>query len=141
MIEKIDHIGIAVRRIEAAIPLYRDVLGLGKPEIHEVPEQKVRVAIFPVGEVKIELLDALTPDSPIASFLQKRGEGIHHVAFRVDDIRESLKRLKDAGIRPINKEPSSRGEEYWIAFLHPSSTGRVLIELAEKKTEMGKEVD
>ncbi|MCX6354046.1 MAG: methylmalonyl-CoA epimerase [Candidatus Aureabacteria bacterium] len=131
MINIIDHVGIAVRKIEDSLPLYRDMLGLRNIRIESVPEQKVRVAMITVGEVKIELLEALGPDSPIAKFIEKKGEGIHHIALRTDDIRGELKRLSSAGIQLVNAQPTRRGTEYEVAFLHPSSTNRVLIELCQ----------
>lgn len=131
MIDKIDHIGIAVKSIEASLPLYRDVLGLKKVRVADVPEQKVRVAMVRVGEVKIELLEALGPDSPIQKFIEKRGEGIHHIALITDDIRGDLRKIRGAGIQLVNEQPTARGKEYEVAFLHPSSTGRVLLELCQ----------
>jgi methylmalonyl-CoA/ethylmalonyl-CoA epimerase len=131
MITKIDHIGIAVRKIEDSLPLYRDLLGLINIRIEKVPEQKVRVAMIRIGEVKIELVEALGPDSPIAKFIEKRGEGIHHIALSTDDIRRDIQRAKSSGIKLINETPTRRGDEYEIAFLHPSSTGKVLIELCQ----------
>ncbi|MDD5557627.1 MAG: methylmalonyl-CoA epimerase [bacterium] len=132
MIRKIDHIGIAVTSIGEVLPLYTEILGLPHLGTEEVPEQKVRVAMVKAGEVKIELLEALTPDSPIAKFIRERGEGIHHIALRTDDIRGALARLKAAGLRLIHEEPGTRGGEYAIAFIHPRSTRRVLIELCER---------
>ncbi len=131
MIDKIDHIGIAVRSIEASLPLYRDILGLGDIGIEEVPEQGVRVAMIRLGEVKIELLEALGPGSPIAKFIEKRGEGIHHIALSTGDIRSAIARLKAAGLLLVNDTPTPRATEYEVAFIHPSSTGRVLIELCQ----------
>jgi methylmalonyl-CoA epimerase len=133
MISKIDHIGIAVKKIEASLPLYRDLLGLKNIRIEKVPEQKVRVAMIQVGEVKIELVEALGPDSPIAKFIEKRGEGIHHIAFSTDDIRDELQKAKSSGIQIVNETPTRRGDEYEVAFLHPSSTGKVLIEFCQPK--------
>ena len=131
MITKIDHIGVAVKSIEQSLPFYLDNLKLGDAQIEEVPEQKVRVAMIRVGEVKIELLEALGSDSPIAKFIAKKGEGIHHIALSTDNIREELERLKSDDIELINEQPSRRANEYEIAFLHPHSTGRVLIELCQ----------
>jgi len=131
MISKIDHIGIAVKKIEDSLPLYQNLLGLKNVRIEKVPEQKVRVAMIPVGEVKIELVEALGPDSPIAKFIEKRGEGIHHIAFSTNDIRDDLQKAKSSGIRLVNETPTRRGEEYEVAFLHPSSTGKVLIEFCQ----------
>lgn len=134
MISKIDHIGIAVRKIEDSLPLYRDAFGLKDVRIERVPEQKVRVAMIRVGEVKIELVEALGPDSPIAKFIEKKGEGIHHIAFSTDDIRGDLQKAKSSGLQLVNETPAKRGDEYEVAFLHPSSTGKVLIELCQPKT-------
>jgi len=133
MITKIDHIGIAVRKIEDSLPLYRDLLGLKNIRIEKVPEQKVRVAMIWVGEVKIELLEALGADSPIAKFIEKRGEGIHHIALRTDNVREALKKLSAEGVQLVNQQPTPRGNEYEVAFIHPSSTGKVLIELCQPR--------
>lgn len=134
MIKKIDHIGIAVKSIEASLPLYRDVLRLREIRVASVPEQKVRVAMIRLGEVKIELLEALVPDSPIAKFIERKGEGIHHIALLTDDIRGALAALKAAGLTLVNEEPTCRADEYEVAFLHPSSTGRVLLELCQPLT-------
>jgi methylmalonyl-CoA epimerase len=131
MIRKIDHIGIAVRSIEASLPLYRDILRLRDIRIEEVPEQKVRVAMIRVGETRIELLEALGDDSPIATFIEKRGEGIHHIALSTGDIRSALAALKAAGLLLVNETPTPRAGEYEVAFIHPSSAGRVLIELCQ----------
>lgn len=131
MIRKIDHIGIAVRSIEASLPLYRDILCLRDVRVEEVPEQKVRVAMIRVGETKIELLEALGDDSPIRRFIEKRGEGIHHIALSTDDIRGTLEALKKAGLTLVNDCPTPRAGEYEVAFVHPSSTGRVLLELCQ----------
>jgi methylmalonyl-CoA/ethylmalonyl-CoA epimerase len=131
MITKIDHVGIAVKNIEAALPLYRDLLGLKNIRIARVPEQKVRVAMVRVGEVKIELLEALGPDSPIAKFIEKKGEGMHHIALATDDIRGAIASLKAAGLDLINETPTPRAGEYEVAFIHPLSTGRVLLELCQ----------
>lgn len=131
MIRKIDHIGIAVKSIEASLPLYRDLLGLTDVRIEAVPEQKVRVAMVRVGEVRIELLEALGDGSPIAKFLEKRGEGMHHIALATDDIRGAIAALKAAGLSFVNETPGPRAGEYEVAFLHPSSTGRVLLELCQ----------
>lgn len=131
MITKIDHIGVAVKSIEASLPLYRDVLGLKNIRIARVPEQKVRVAMVRIGETKIELLEALGPDSPIAKFIEKRGEGLHHIALSTGDIRGALASLKAAGLQLINETPTPRAGEYEVAFIHPSAAGRVLLELCQ----------
>lgn len=129
---KIDHIGIATRGIDEAAKFYRDVLGLDMTETEEVTEQKVRVAMLPVGESRIELLEATSQDSPIARFLEKRGPGIHHIAVRVDDIQAALARLKQEGVRLIDEAPRRGAGGCLVAFVHPSSTGGVLLELVQK---------
>lgn len=129
---KIDHIGIATHGIAAAAKFYGDVLGLKVAETEEVPEQKVRVAMLPIGESRIELLEATCDDSPISRFLEKRGPGIHHIAVRVDDIRAALTHLKQKGARLIDEEPRRGAGGCLVAFVHPSSTGGVLLELVQK---------
>ena len=129
---KIDHLGIATEGIEAAASVYRDALGLTVAEIEEVPTQKVRVAMLPIGESRLELLEATSPDSPISKFLAKRGPGIHHIALRVVDIRAALADLKAKGTRLIDEEPRPGAGGCLVAFIHPSSTGGVLIELVER---------
>ena len=129
---KIDHIGIATNDIEQLASIYRDALGLNVVETEEVASQKVRVAMLPVGESRIELLEATAADSPISKFLAKRGPGIHHVAFKVDDIRAALAELKSKGARLIDEEPRTGAGGCLVAFIHPSSTGGVLIELVER---------
>ena len=129
---KIDHIGIATRGIEDALAFYRDALGLDASETEEVAEQKVRVAMLPIGESRIELLEATSEDSPISRFLEKRGPGIHHIAVRVDDIRGVLADLRQKGARLIDEEPRKGAGGCLVAFVHPSSTGGVLLELVQK---------
>ncbi len=129
---KIDHIGIATRGIDAAARFYRDALGLDVAETEEVAEQKVRVAMLLIGESRIELLEATSEDSPISRFLEKRGPGIHHIAVRVEDIRAALANLKQKGARLIDEEPRKGAGGCLVAFVHPSSTGGVLIELVQK---------
>ena len=129
---KIDHIGIATNNIEEMASLYRDALGLSVVETEEVASQKVRVAMLPVGESRIELLEATADDSPISKFLAKRGPGVHHVAFNVSDIRSALADLKLKGARLIDEEPRTGAGGCLVAFIHPSSMGGVLIELVER---------
>ena len=131
-IGKIDHLGIAVRSIEEAMPLYTGALGLELHEIEEVADQKVRTAVFPVGESRIELLEPTSPDSPVAKFLEKRGEGIHHVALGVPDVAQALARLKAQGCHLIDEVPRRGAGGALIAFVHPKSTGGVLLELCER---------
>jgi methylmalonyl-CoA/ethylmalonyl-CoA epimerase len=128
---KIDHIGIATGGIAEVANFYREALGLKIEEIEEVAEQKVRVAMLPIGESRIELLEPTTSDSPISKFLAKRGPGIHHLAIQVEDIRESLRKMKDEGARLIDEEPRTGAGGCLVAFVHPSSTGGVLVELVE----------
>jgi len=129
---KIDHIGIATRGIDDAAKFYRDVLGLEVGETEEVAEQKVRVAMLPIGESRIELLEATSEDSPISRFLEKRGPGIHHLAVRVDDIHAALANLKKKGARLIDAKPREGAGGCLVAFVHPSSTGGVLLELVQQ---------
>ncbi|MHA1167167.1 MAG: methylmalonyl-CoA epimerase [Candidatus Hodarchaeales archaeon] len=132
-LKKINHIGIAVKSIEQSKPFYGDVLGLTFKGIETVTEQKVKVAFFQAGESLIELLEPLEEDSPVQKFLDKRGEGFHHICYEVDDIKEYLRHLREKGIRLINEEPRIGAEGLPIAFLHPKSTGSVLTELLEKR--------
>ncbi|RMG60207.1 MAG: methylmalonyl-CoA epimerase [Deltaproteobacteria bacterium] len=136
MIEKIQHIGIAVADLEKAVSFYRDVLGLQFAGYEEVPDQKVKTAIFRVGETKIELLASTSPDGPIGRFIEKRGEGIHHICFAVGDIEEAIRRTKEKGGRMIDEEPRQGVEGTKVAFVHPRSAFGVLVEYAQ---EGGKE--
>jgi len=131
MTGKINHIGIAVKNLEASMPLYRDILGMAFEGIEEVAEQRVRVAFFAVGESRIELLEPTTPDSPVARFLEKNGEGIHHVAYQVEDVAATLERLRESGVRLIDEQPRTGAHGTKIAFLHPKATGGVLTELCQ----------
>ena len=128
---KIDHIGIATGGIDEAAEFWREALGLNVPETEEVADQKVRVAMLPIGESRIELLEATSEDSPISKFLQKRGPGIHHIAVGVDNINEALARLKQKGARLIDEEPRVGAGGCLVAFVHPSSAGGVLLELVQ----------
>lgn len=130
----IEHIGIATHKIDEAIEFWRDALGLEVVETEEVAEQKVRVAMLPVGESRVELLEPTGEDSPVAKFLEKRGPGIHHIAVRVDDIRRTLARLKEQGARLIDETPRVGAGNCLIAFVHPSSTNGVLLELVQHVT-------
>ncbi|MBB5022811.1 methylmalonyl-CoA epimerase [Desulfurispira natronophila] len=132
MTDKINHIGIAVKSLEQSIPLYRDVLKMPLETIEEVVDQKVRVAMFQTGESRIELLEATSPDSPIAKFIEKNGEGIHHIAYQVSDLQSELNRLKEEGVRLVDQEPRAGAHGTRIAFLHPKATGGVLTELCEE---------
>ena len=129
---KIDHLGIAVNSIEEAKRLFHDILGLTFEGTETVQEQKVTTAFFPVGDSEVELLESTAPDGPIAKYLEKRGEGIQHIAFRVENLEEALTELKDKGIRLIDEKPRQGAGGAKIAFLHPKSTHGVLIELSER---------
>ena len=131
MITRIDHVGLAVNSIEEAAKFYTDVLGLKIKDI-EVIGQRVRAAIIPVGESKIELLEAIDPEGPIAKFIEERGEGIHHLALEVDDIEAALKLLKEKGIPLVDEQPRKGVGNTRIAFLHPKGT-KALIELVEPR--------
>ena len=131
MIKKIDHIAIVVRSIEEALKAYQEALGLKLIDIKEMPEDAVRVAFLPVGESEIELVEPLTADCGVAKFLEKRGEGLHHICLEVNDIEATLQELRTRGVRLIDEEPR-QGAHGRIAFLHPKSTHGVLIELIEK---------
>jgi methylmalonyl-CoA epimerase len=131
MMKKIDHIAIAVHSIEEALQAYEGALGLELADVGEVPEQGVRVAFLPTGESELELVEPLTSESGVAKFLEKRGEGIHHICFEVDDIEAALQDLADKGVPLIDEQPR-QGAHGRVAFLHPKSTHGVLIELIEK---------
>ncbi|NLN82810.1 MAG: methylmalonyl-CoA epimerase [Firmicutes bacterium] len=132
MFNKIDHLGIAVKDLKQALGFYQDVLGLEYLGTEVVEEQKVTVAMLAVGESKVELLEPTSEDSPIAKTIEKRGEGVAHVAFEVDDIEAALKKLKDSGVRLIDEVPRIGAGGVKIAFVHPRSTNGVLVELCEK---------
>jgi len=127
----IDHIGIAVESLEKSIPFYRDDLGLKFLGIEEVPSQKVRVAMFAVGGSRIELLEATSEDSPIAKAIEKRGQGIHHIAYSVDNAEDEIETLKTRGVRMIDTSPREGAGGARIAFIHPAASGKVLTELCE----------
>jgi methylmalonyl-CoA epimerase len=129
---KIDHIGIATRGIDNAAVFWREALGLEAEASQDVGEQRVRVAMLPIGESCLELLEATSDDSPIAKFLDQRGPGIHHIAIRVDDIRGSLERLREIGTRLIDETPRVGAGGCLVAFIHPSSANGVLVELVER---------
>lgn len=128
---KIDHLGIAVNDLQESLKFYQDTLGLALKGIEEVSQQKVRVAMLPISESKIELLEPTDPESPIAKFLEKRGPGIHHIALEVDDVEAEYVRMKASGVRFIG-EPSLGAGGSKIIFVHPKSTNGVLLELCEK---------
>jgi methylmalonyl-CoA/ethylmalonyl-CoA epimerase len=133
MIQKVNHIGIAVNSIEEMTPFYRDQLGLCSEGVEVVESQKVKVAFFQAGETRIELLEPTADDSPIAVFLAKKGPGVHHVAYQVDDLEAELSKMQNEGVQLIDKTPRQGAHNTQIAFLHPKSGGGVLIELCQSK--------
>src|SRR5690349_10945658 len=127
----VNHLGIAVSSIEKHREFYEKTLGAEFEAIEEVPSQKVRVAFFKLGDVRLEVLEPTDPSSAVAGFIEKRGEGLHHVAYTVDDIKERLAELKSAGVRLIDETPRPGAHHMQIVFLHPKSSGGVLTELCE----------
>lgn len=127
----IEHLGIAVANLEESIKYYEEILGFKCYSVEEVKEQKVKTAFFKVGQTKIELLESTSPEGPIGKFIEKKGQGIHHIAFAVDGLQESLNEVKEKGIKLIDETPRSGAEGLNIAFLHPKSTHGVLTELCE----------
>ncbi|HZK39967.1 MAG TPA: methylmalonyl-CoA epimerase [Atribacterota bacterium] len=132
MIEKIDHIGIAVKSIKETSELLSNILGLKVAGEEIVEEQKVKVAFLPLGDSELELLESTSSEGPIARFIEKKGEGIQHIAFRVDNIEEVLEKLKKEGVRLIDEKPRYGAGGAKIAFLHPKSTNGILVELCER---------
>ncbi|MEJ7700152.1 MAG: methylmalonyl-CoA epimerase [Pyrinomonadaceae bacterium] len=130
---KISHLGIATKNIDEALKFWQDALGLENIHTETVEDQKVRVAMLPIGDTRIELLEATADDSPIAKFVEKRGGGIHHIAVEVENIEETLAKLKRNGARLIDESPRMGAEDCLIAFVHPSSTNGVLLELIQKQ--------
>lgn len=128
---KIDHIGIAVRNMADSNDLFRKLLGTEHYKVEAVASEKVATSFFQVGESKIELLEASDPESPIAKFIEKRGEGIHHIAFDVQDIRAEMARLVAEGFTLLNTEPKRGADNKWVVFLHPKSSNGVLVELCQ----------
>jgi methylmalonyl-CoA/ethylmalonyl-CoA epimerase len=131
VIKKINHIAIAVRSLGEHIPFYRDVLNLEYRGTEVVEDQMVRLAVFRIGEVRIELLEPTGPDSPISAFIEKRGEGMHHISYQVDDIERQIAELKQKQVRMIDETPRSGAHGSRIAFLHPKSSAKVLTELTQ----------
>ncbi|MEX0273419.1 MAG: methylmalonyl-CoA epimerase [Flavobacteriaceae bacterium] len=131
---KIEHIGIAVRDLEASNKLFKKLLGKEHYKIEEVASEGVRTSFFASGPNKIELLESVSEEGPIAKFLEKKGEGIHHIAFAVDDIRAEMERLKDEGFILLNETPKKGADNKWVAFVHPKSANGVLVELCQEIT-------
>lgn len=133
MVEKIDHIGIAVKSIKKTSELLSNILELKVTGEEIVEEQKVKVVFLPIGDSELELLESTSPESPIARFIEKKGEGIQHIAFKVNNIEEILEKLKKEGVRLIDEKPRYGAGGAKIAFLHPKGTNGILIELCERK--------
>lgn len=133
MLSHIEHLGIAVKSLEVAIPFWEEKLGLKCYKIEEVADQKVKTAFFQIGASKIELLESTDPEGPIGKFIEKKGEGIHHIAFATKNIEQQLTTLEQSGVQLIDKMPRKGAEGLDIAFLHPKSTLGVLLELCENK--------
>jgi methylmalonyl-CoA/ethylmalonyl-CoA epimerase len=129
---KIDHIGIAVKNMDEALKLYQEVLGLKLAATEVVEEQKVKVGFIPVGDSEIELLESTSPDGPVAKFIESRGEGVQHIALRVDNIDQALEELKAKGFRLIDEKPRYGAGKARIAFLHPKGTGGILLKISER---------
>lgn len=132
MVKKIDHVGIAVKNLEEALKFYENVLGLKSTGTEVVEEQKVKVAFLPTGDSEVELLEATSEDSPVAKFIEKNGEGIQHIAYRVDDVEAAIAKMKELGMRMIDEKPRYGAGGAKIAFCHPKSTGGVLVELCQR---------
>lgn len=135
MMKKVEHIGIAVKNLDESIQLFEKLLGTNCYKIEEVEDQKVKTAFFKVGETKIELLEATSPESPIAKYIEKRGEGIHHIAFEVEDINRKILELKELNFQLIDEKPRLGAENFLIAFLHPKSVNGILIEICQSQSE------
>ena len=131
MFRRIAHVGVAVKDLDATVKIYRDTLGFPFAGFDEVADQGVKVAMFPVGESRVEFLAPTRPDSPIAKFIEKKGEGVQHIAFAVDDLEAALATLKAKGVALIDEKPRIGAGGHKIAFLHPKSTGGLLVELTE----------
>ncbi|MDG1433121.1 MAG: methylmalonyl-CoA epimerase [Saprospiraceae bacterium] len=130
--EKIEHIGIAVKNLENGNNIYKKLLGKAHYKIEEVKSENVKTSFFHVGANKIELLEATSPDSPIAKFIEKRGEGIHHIAFAVKDIQQEMQRLENEGFTLLNKVPKKGADNKLVCFVHPKTANGVLIELCQE---------
>lgn len=132
MVNKLDHIGIAVKDLQATLKFYEETLGLKSTGIEVVEEQKVRVAFLPIGDTEVELLESIEEDGPIAKFIAKNGEGIQHMAYRVDNIEEAIAEMIKKGVRMIDEKPRYGAGGAKIAFCHPKSTSGVLVELCQR---------
>ena len=131
MIKRIAHIAIAVQNLEAASKFFEEKLGLRRQAVEVLEEEKVKIAFFPIGDTEVELVEGIGPDNPVAKFLEKRGEGIHHIALEVDNLQRHLDFLASAGVPLLDRAPRDGGQGTKVAFLHPKGTHGVLIELVE----------
>jgi methylmalonyl-CoA/ethylmalonyl-CoA epimerase len=132
MLEKLDHIGIAVKDLDQAMKLYQEAFGIEPSIVYESSYTKAKIAFFPIGEVRVELIQPVNPDSVVGKFLEKKGEGIHHISYRVKDVDRSLAELERKGIQLIDKKSRQVRENERVAFLHPKSTNGVLVELIQE---------
>ena len=130
---KVEHIGIAIKDMQASVPLFEKLLNTPCYKTEMVESEKVNTAFFRQGETKIELLESITPDGVIAKFIERKGEGIHHIAFDVADIRQEMKRLQAEGFTLLNEEPKKGADNKWVCFLHPKGTNGVLVELCQDR--------
>ncbi len=130
----VDHIGIAVKSIEESLKFWEQTMGIKCEGVEEVAEQKVKTAFLPIKDTEIELLEGTDEDSPVSKFIEKKGEGIHHLAIRVDNLDEALEELKEKGVRLIDEKPRKGAGGCKIAFVHPKTTGGILLELSERTT-------
>ncbi len=135
MFKKIEHIGIAVRNLDLANTMFHRLSGLGLMKIEEVEREGVRTSFFQVGETKIEFLEALRPDTAIGKFIERNGEGMHHIAFLVDDVQAGIDRLQAEGFQPLHPAPQPGADNKEVAFFHPKDTGRVLIEICAETNQ------
>ena len=133
MFKKVEHIGIAVKNFEASEDLFKRLFGKDAYKVEAVESEGVKTLFFQLGETKIELLEATKEDSPIAKFIEKRGEGIHHIAYDVEDIQSEMTRLKEEGFQLLNEKPKEGADNKLVAFLHPKTTNGVLVELCQEK--------
>lgn len=134
---KVEHIGIAIKDMQASVPLFEKLLNTSCYKTEMVESEKVNTAFFRQGETKIELLKSITPDGVIAKFIERKGEGIHHIAFDVADIRQEMKRLQAEGFTLLNEEPKKGADNKWVCFLHPKGTNGVLVELCQDRGKEG----
>ena len=132
MFDKVEHIGIAVKDLEAANQVYAKLLGVSHYKVEEVESESVRTSFFQVGPNKIELLEATNPDSPIGKFIARKGEGMHHIAYAVDDIEAAMTQLQSEGFRLLNEKPKRGADNKWVCFVHPKDCSGVLVELCQE---------